>query len=87
MCDIYRFTRLLIRECQSCRRFYAFSSLAGVASISFGNMLVLLRVVMLWDRNTVCLQLVSSEIMAYFDKKANCHLAHARTSHFILCNV
>lgn len=42
---------------------------------------------MLWDRNRVCLQFVSGEITAYFDKTANSHLADAWTPHILLCYV
>ncbi|KAH8119509.1 hypothetical protein DFH11DRAFT_1500977 [Phellopilus nigrolimitatus] len=37
----------------TCRNFFTFSSLLGVISIGIGNVLVLLRVINLWERNRV----------------------------------
>ncbi|KAI5115002.1 hypothetical protein M0805_005178 [Coniferiporia weirii] len=50
----------------TCRRFFVFSSLAGIISIGIANVLVLLRVISLWDRNRSIAILLGSGFLISF---------------------
>ena len=50
-----------------------------------GNMLVLLRVVMLWDRSHVCWIYYFNLLIINHISLENCYATHDRTSHIILC--